>query len=207
MTNPPTDHEKGISEAHAAGNLEAAASLALEAYGDEILSFLGARLRSRSDADEVFSMFVEDLWTGLPKFSFRCSMRTWAYTLARNASVRYATAPQRRAARNVALSSPGCLSKVVDRVRSATHVYQQTNVKDRLRVLREQLDPEDQMLLVLRIDRGMAWNDLALAMTGNADLDDEAVKREASRLRKAFERVKAELKRRAQREGLFDPQE
>jgi RNA polymerase sigma-70 factor, ECF subfamily len=203
MVDPSIDREQQIREDFTAGRLDAATSVTLETYGAEILSFLHARLRSEGDAREAFSMFAEDLWIGLPKFAWRCSMRTWAYMLARNAAASYASAPQRRAARNINLSAPGHVSQLVDQVRSATQIYQQTAVKDRVRALREQLDPEDQMLLVLRVDRGLAWRDLAIAMTGDAELDDHAIDRESSRLRKAFERVKAELKRMAERDGLL----
>jgi RNA polymerase sigma-70 factor (ECF subfamily) len=197
------DAEKPIRDAFNAGNLETAATATLDLYGDEIFSFLTVRLRAAGDAQEAFSMFAEDLWVGLPKFAWRSSMRTWAYMVARNAATRYASAPQRRAARNLALSAPGRVSQMVERMRSATQVHQQTVVKDRVRALRERLDPEDQMLLVLRVDRGLAWRDLAIAMTGDADLDDAALDREAARLRKAFERVKAELKQMAKEEGLL----
>jgi RNA polymerase sigma-70 factor (ECF subfamily) len=201
MDHESIDHETAIRDACLSGQLDVGAAAAFEAYGPEISSFLIARLRDASDAQEVFSMFAEDLWAGLPKFSWRCSMRTWAYTLARNAATRYVAAPQRRGGRNVALSDVSQLA--VERARSATHLYQQTEVKDRFRSLRERLDADDQMLLVLRVDRGMAWRDLAITMAGNVDLDDEAIERESLRLRKAFERVKSELKRIAQREGLL----
>jgi RNA polymerase sigma-70 factor (ECF subfamily) len=200
-----TDHEQTIRAAFEAGQLETAASATLTAYGDEILSFIGSRLQNSGDAQEAFSMFAEDLWVGLPKFAWRCSMRTWAYTLARNAAVRCATAPAHRAARNLQLTRPSRLSELVERMRSATQIHLQTEFKDRMRTLREELDPEDRTLLTLRVDRGMAWRDLALAMAGDVDLDDRAIERESSRLRKAFERVKAELKRKAQREGLLQP--
>ncbi|HET6338408.1 MAG TPA: sigma-70 family RNA polymerase sigma factor [Polyangiales bacterium] len=203
MTQPPIDPEQQIRAEFMAGRLEAAASATLEMYGSEILSFLASRLRARSDAHEVFSMFAEDLWLGLPKFSWRCSMRTWSYTLARNAASRYASAPQQRLARNLTLSCPDALSAMIERARSSTQAYQRTEVKDRFRTLREQLDPEDQTLLVLRVDRGMAWRDLAITMLGDADVDDAAIERESARLRKTFERVKAELKRIAEREGLL----
>lgn len=204
MTDQPTEREQSIHEAWTAGNFEVAATAVIESYGDEILSFLIARLRAPSDGREAFSMFAEDLWTGLPKFAWRCSMRTWAYTLARNAANRYASAPQRHAARNLTLTRSGRLDELVERVRSATHVYQQTAVKDRFRALREQLDPDDQMLLVLRVDRDMAWRDLAITMAGDADLDDAAIERESVRLRKSFERVKIELKRMAKAAGLLN---
>jgi RNA polymerase sigma-70 factor (ECF subfamily) len=198
------DRERNIREAFDAGNLQAAASATLQAYSTEIFNFLAARLRSPSDAEEVFSMFAEDLWSGLPKFGWRCSMRTWAYTLARHAATRYAIAPQQRAANNVPLSWPGVVSELVASIRRTTHVYQQTDSKNRFRALRDQLDSEDQVLLMLRVDRNMAWRDLAITINGDPDMDEELLTREAARLRKSFERVKAELKRLAQEHGLLD---
>jgi hypothetical protein len=59
------------------------------------------------------------------------------------------------------------------------------------------------MLLILRVDRDMAWRDIALAMSGDSNLDDDAVARDSARLRKAFERVKSEIKRMAREEGLL----
>jgi RNA polymerase sigma-70 factor (ECF subfamily) len=203
VTETPNEPELRIRERYDAGDLEAAASAAIQAYGPEILSFLGSRLRGQGDAQEAFSMFAEDLWSGLPKFSWRCTMRTWSYVLARNAARRYSTAPHRGAARNLPLTRPSVVCDLVEHVRTTTQMYQRTDVKHRVRSLREALDVEDQMLLVLRVDRGLAWRDLAIAMSGNADLGDAEVEREAARLRKAFERVKSELKRMAQREGLL----
>jgi RNA polymerase sigma-70 factor (ECF subfamily) len=200
----PSEAEQRIRAAFDAGNLEASATAAVEAYGDQILSFIASRLNNERDAQEAFSMFAEDLWIGLPKFGWRCSMRTWCYALARNAATRYAKAPARRGARNVPLSRPGVLSNMVETIRSATRGYQQTAVKDRFRALREQLDPEDQMLLVLRVDRELSWQDLAMTMSGDVDMSEELKARESTRLRKAFERLKVQLRRLAERDGLLD---
>src|SRR5688572_30190363 len=109
--------EQAIRAAFDAHELSRVAITTLETYGDELLSFLCARLRSPSDAQEVFSMFVEDMWTGLPGFAWRCSMRTWLYTLARNAAARYQQAPQQRPAHQLALSQVEGLSVLVERVR------------------------------------------------------------------------------------------
>lgn len=203
MSEAAQDTEQNVRVAFDRGDFEAAATLALERYGDEILSFLAVRLRSPSDAHEAFSSFAEDFWVGLPQFAWRSSLRTWAYMVARNAAARYVAAPDRRPARNLTLSAPGRISQIVEHARSATQLHQQTAVKDRMRALRERLDPDDQVLLVLRVDRGMAWRDLAITFSGDADLDEAALEREASRLRKAFERVKSELKQMARSEGLL----
>lgn len=197
------EYEQRIREAFDARQLASAAQGALEAYGPEILSFLASRLPSSSDASEVFSMFAEDLWTGLPNFEWRCSIRTWLYALARNAAARYMVAPQRDRARNLAVSRVESVSALVERVRSTTDVYQRTAVKDRFRELRKQLEPDDQMLLILRVDRGLSFRDLAIAMRGDVNLDDATLASETVRLRKAFERVKTELRTLAQRAGLL----
>jgi RNA polymerase sigma-70 factor (ECF subfamily) len=203
MSEEQVNLEERIRSAWDARDYDTAATLVIEAYADEIASFLGARLRSAGAGQEAFSMFAEDLWVGLPQFGWRCSMRTWAYTLARNAANRYATSPHQRAERRIALSNAGQVSVLVERLRSATQVHLRTDVKDRFRALRERLEPDDQMLLILRVDRDMAWRDIALTMAGDSNLDDDAVARDSARLRKAFERVKSELKRMAREEGLL----
>jgi RNA polymerase sigma-70 factor (ECF subfamily) len=82
-------------------------------------------------------------------------------------------------------------------------------VKNQVRALREKLDPDDQMLLVLRVDRQLSWRDLALVMGANPEEapgsqpDEATIEREAVRLRKRFERVKAELKQLAKQAGLL----
>lgn len=202
------DAEETIRRAWAALDYQTAATCALEAYGHEILSFLTARLRAPSDAEEAFSMFAEDLWKGLPQFGFRCSTRGWLYTVARNAANRYASAPARRKNRNVAIEHNSQVAGLIDRARSTTAGYRRTDVKDRVRALRDHLSPEDQSLLILYIDRDLPWREIAMVLTEQGEaLDDEALDREAARLRKRFERVKAELKTLAIEQGLIKPRD
>lgn len=203
MSDRDRDEDDAIRRAFDAGDLELAATRALEVHGSEILSFLVARLRNMSEGQEAFSMFAEDLWRGLPTFGWRCSIRTWAYALARNAANRHVAVAQRRPERNLALSQHQSISQAVDRVRSATQIHQRSDVKDRVRALREQLEPDDQMLLLLRVDRDLSWRDTAIAMSGELDLDDAAIEREAAKLRKRFERVKTDLRRMAEEAGLL----
>jgi RNA polymerase sigma-70 factor, ECF subfamily len=200
------DFDDAIRAAWEARDFQAAATKALEAYGQELLTFLRARLRSPSDGDEAFSMLAEDLWKGLPHFMFRCSVRGWLYTLACNAANRYAKAPHNRRAHNLSISPDAPLSAVIDRVRSATQAYQRTDVKAKVRALREKLEVEDQTLLILHVDRGLAWRELAMVMHEKGEhLEGDALARETARLRKRFERVKAELRQMAVAEGLLGP--
>jgi RNA polymerase sigma-70 factor (ECF subfamily) len=207
MTLPMTGEEREVLEAalrrlHAAGDLQATATQALEAYGPEVLGFLVNLTGARQDAGEVFSMFCEDVWSGLPAFRFESSFRTWAYTLARHAAHRFREDPHAR--RRLSLSDCPQILEIEQRLRTTTVTYLQTGEKDRVRAFREGLEPDDQALLVLRIDRDMPWTDVArVFLGGESPNDDDAVARKAASLRKRFERVKATLRTRlaAERKG------
>jgi RNA polymerase sigma-70 factor (ECF subfamily) len=125
--------------------------------------------------------------------------------LASNAAYRHASSPHQKSQHNLTLHGRERLSQLVDRVRTRTDRFRRTETKERVRALRERLDPDDQMLLVLRVDRNLAWRDLALVMLGDqhCETDDDALEREAARLRKRFERVKTELKQLAIEAGLL----
>jgi RNA polymerase sigma-70 factor, ECF subfamily len=178
------------------------ARLALERYGPEILGILVAHLRSTSDAGEVFSLFAEDLWRGLPGFQWRCTLRAWAHRIARNAAVRWATAGDRRPERNVPIESSSVF-ELADQVRSSTLVYLRTDVKSEVRRLREELPEIDQMLLILRIDKAMEWPEIAAALADD-DLAPDDLKRESARLRKRFQLATEKLRELARERGLLD---
>ena len=206
-----TEREAREAEIRAAceqGDYQRATTTLLQTYAEELLSFLVVRLGDRSHADDAFSLLAEDLWIGLPKFEFRSSVRTWAYTVARHVAARYARTPARKKDRNLTLSKNVQLSQLVEQLRTRTEAYRRSDVKSEIRALRDKLDAEAQMLLVLRVDRQMSWRDLALVMSSseesaNSIPDEAALEREAARLRKRFERVKAELKQLAQQAGLL----
>jgi RNA polymerase sigma-70 factor (ECF subfamily) len=62
-----------------------------------------------------------------------------------------------------------------------------------VRRLREELDPDEQTLLVLRIDRDMAWDEIAEVIHGPGADPRERTRQTAS-LRKRFERTKDRLR-------------
>jgi len=171
-----------------------AATLALGAYGAEIFGFLLAFHRDSDDASEVFSLFSERLWRDLPGFRGDSSFRTWAYALARHASLNYRRDARRRGGRLESLPDDSGHAAFAQKVRSETASYLRSQAKARFAALRESLPSEDQALLILRVDRGLSWNDLALVLhEGGAPLGDAGRKREAARLRKRFQLLKARL--------------
>jgi RNA polymerase sigma-70 factor (ECF subfamily) len=80
-------------------------------------------------------------------------------------------------------------------------MHLRTEVKDAVSAIRRSLPEEDQTLLILRVDRRMAWNDIALVVAG-PDAETDVVKRECARLRKRFQLVKDELRERVRKAGL-----
>ena len=186
-----------------AGDYAAVATLMLQSYGSEIQAFLASRLRSPVDADDAFSMFAEDLWVGLPAFAWRCGPRGWAYVVARNAANRLLRSPHQRKQHKLTLPERENLSVLIAQIRSATQAHRRTEVKAAIQTIRERLDPDDQMLLVLRVDKGMQFRELALVMN-DGDLPDGRMDEETARLRKRFERVKTQIREIARAEGLLD---
>jgi len=193
------DLEQQIQSLLEKGDLQRAASRAVEGYGPEVFGFLVSLVRDTRDASEVFSQTCEDLWVGLERFEGRCSMRTWLYTLARHAAARFRRSPHRRPGRRRALSQ---VSEIADRVRTQTLPFLRTEAKSELARIREALDEEDRALLVLRVDRGLSWNDIALVFAGD-DASKATLERTSARLRKRFQAVKSEIRKRAREAGLL----
>lgn len=185
----------------AAEDYPAATTLTIEKYGPEILGYLVAVARTESDAADAFSLFSEDLWRGIGKFRWEASMRTWAYTLARNALRRLVRTPDRKA-RKVPISRSPEVSNMAEKVRTETMNYLRTEVKDQVAELRKELDPEDQTLFVLRISRQMSWVEIARVMNDEDDLDDAELKKVSAKYRKRFERAKNTLAELVRERGI-----
>lgn len=179
----------------------------LQAYGEPITGFLYNQLRAEDRVDEVFSQFSLDLVRGLPRFAFECTIRTWAFTLARNALYRHLKDPNRRPEYHVNLESVSRVSILARKLSSSTLTIFRTRIRDHVAQMRAQLEDEDRLLLELYIDQEMAWNDVAqvfLGTTETADGDHTAVLKEANRLRQRYHRLRRKMKRSILAEGLLD---
>jgi RNA polymerase sigma-70 factor (ECF subfamily) len=184
------------------GDFNAATTAALRGYGQEVFSFLMARMRAEDRAADVFSATCETLWTTMSTFEWRCSMRTWIYKLARSAAIKHERSPANRRDRRMGLSQ---VSELVDQMRSRTMAHLRTEVKDEFQKLREELDPDDQTLLILRVDRALDWNEIARVVEDDVvDADDDQVKKAAARVRQRFQKLKTRLRELAEARGLLD---
>ncbi len=177
------------------GDVGRAATEAIQKLGPEVLGYLNALVRDEVDASDIFSQFAEDLWKSLPKFRGECSLRTWAYRLAWNAAGRFSRDAYRKRGRRLRSTEA---SRLADRIRASTVLRREWR-SEKVAQLRARLDPEDQTLLILRLDRELPWREVAqvLAASNGVPLDEAA-------LRKRFERIKDKLSRAAREEGLLD---
>lgn len=177
-----------------AGDLQSAAAAIMRGYGPAILGYLAALARDEDRADDVFSQFSEDLWRGLPAFRRDASVRTWVYKLAWHAWLRQERDAFRRHGRPLMSEEVSRLAAVV---RSTTALHLKSEAKDAVARLREQLTPAEQSLLVLRIDRGLPWSEVASVMS------TPEVRLDSATVAKRFQRVKDKLRKLAEDAGLL----
>jgi len=187
--------ELRIREALDRGDHRQAATVAFEGYGPHLRAFVVGVLRSESDGAEAFSQVCEEIWKGLPGFRGQGSFRAWAYRIAWCGAIRWKSDPFRRRGRRLMTSE---ISGLVDtRSSRAPDASARSSRAPALEALRQALDPEEQALLTLRLDREMSWEEVAEVLAG------EGRPASAVALRKRFERLKEKLARLAREYGLI----
>jgi RNA polymerase sigma-70 factor, ECF subfamily len=192
--------EREIRALWDAGRFEDAATCAMRGYGPQVYGFLVARLRSEDRADDVFAQLGEDLWRGIESFRWQAAFSTWMYTLARHAAHRFERTPQNQGRRHTTVSR---LTDAMERVRTETRPYLKTDIKDRFAELRDALSPDERTLLVLRVNRQLAWKDIAHVMS-ETPLDDAEATQASAALRQRFTSLKRKLRELAEERGLLD---
>ena len=189
----PVSAETAIASHLDRGDLRGAATRAMQAYGPQVLGYLVAVLRDEDNAREVFSQFAEDLWKGLPRFRRECSFRAWAFKLAWHAASRFHRDPYRQRGRRLVTSDASRLAASI----APDSSFRPGGRSERMIKLREALDPEEQTLLILRLDKDLAWEEVSHVLSSHGEPVAPAA------LRKRFERLKEKLARLAREQGLI----
>ena len=162
-----------------------ATTLVLRNLGPEILGYLSAVL-GNVDGDEVFAAFSESLWCSLATYRWKCGIRTWAYMLARHQISRHRKGARRHQQPQDRISA---LADVLQEVRRTYTTRRATLTR-----LRNELSIDDRELLILRIDRELSFDEIALLFVEDpGTVDEQALHREAARLRKRFQLIKDQL--------------
>ncbi len=133
---------------------------------------------------------------GSPASGSRAASGPGHTRLAWNAAQQFWRDPFRRHVRRLATSE---YSLLADSLRASSLRRDPDAAADRLASLRESLEPEEQTLLILRVDRGLSWKEIATVLAESEDAPPDAVA-----LRKRFERLKERLLRLAKKEGVLD---
>jgi RNA polymerase sigma-70 factor (ECF subfamily) len=185
--------EERLDAALERGDADAAATLVIETLGPQVLGYLRALLHDAEEAEDVFSVFAEKVWKGLPSWRREGTLRAWAYRVAWNAASRVHRDPYRRRRERLATTQA---SQLAVSVAAATRSTLERQASE-LDALRASLTQEEQSLLTLRVDRDLSWREVAEVMAEEAQPVDEAA------LRKRFERLKEKLARAAAERGLL----
>jgi RNA polymerase sigma-70 factor, ECF subfamily len=186
--------ESRAAELVARGHVDEAATAVIEGLGPEILGYLRTVLRDEASANDAFSHFAESIWRGLPGFRGEASLRAWCYRVAWRAVLSEKRDPFRRRRERLETTMA---SRVAGRVFATTAVELERR-SAALERLKATLQPEEQTLLTLRLDRRLSWREVADVLSEGGVAVDEAA------LRKRFERLKEKLARAAREKGLFD---
>ena len=183
----PLDEQ--VRELVQAGREREAAELVLARLSPELRPFLHRLLGNVALADEAHSATCERLWRALPTFRWECSLRSLGYIIARREASRCRARHARAGFQETTLSAA---EQVAARSGSTSPTLSTTR-RDQLEDLRNALSDEDRDLLVLRVERGLAWKEIAAAFLDEGASDAELIAREAARLRQRFRSIRVNV--------------
>jgi RNA polymerase sigma-70 factor (ECF subfamily) len=189
-SDPPIDWrelERRVRKHLERSEVDEGAALAIHRLRSSMLSYLCTMLPP-DEALDALSRFEESLWKSLSGFRWECPLRAWAYRLAHRAAIRIFREPHRRREERLPSSAA---SRLPASIRSSRSVSSGRHAG--LELLRAELEPDDQGLLTLRVDRKMEWDEIAVVLGSNS-----------AALRKRYERLTKRLQRMARNKGLVD---
>ena len=166
---------------------DAAVTLVIEVLGPDVLDYFRTALQE-DEAQDALQYWSQEVWRFLRQFRWEGSLRGWAYQVARRSMYRILRRGYRTREEHLSSSAISRVGPMVGASRGSTAEQQRG-----LEMLRANLDPEDQELLTLRIDRELEWEEIA------GVLDSTAVV-----LRKRYERLTKRLVQMARDRGLID---
>lgn len=163
------------------GEASAAVDLAFAELGAEVFGFLIGVVGDVDRARMLYAEVRRRAEGAMPSFGWECSVRVWAYGLAR-AELR---ARRRRRSSSARSSAPA--GKVIPLPASRPRLPRA------VASMRAALPEEDREILILRLDRALEWKDVARTGLGAA-ADDSAIDAEVQRLRGRLAAIQRDIR-------------
>jgi RNA polymerase sigma-70 factor (ECF subfamily) len=183
--------EAEVHELTLAGEHRRAAERLLARLSSELRAFLHRLLGVATLTDEALGATCEQLSRGLPSFRWESSVRAWSYIVARREAKRCRARHARRDAACTKLVNANDKAHVAPEV--PTLPSAPSGHRDTLDGLRVSLSDDDRDLLVLRIERGLVWEEIAAAFLEEHEMEPQAVQREAARLHQRFRAIRVSV--------------
>jgi hypothetical protein len=146
--------EHAISADLVAGHCAGAVAKTVAVYGREIFGFVTAALGEPRIGREAYARFVASLGDELPRFAWRCRLRTFAYHVAC------------RELRRMRERLGSALVTISVETERAWRAPLRRSLLAVVGLVRRRLGPEDREFLVLHFDRGFDWREIALTFLG-----------------------------------------
>jgi len=182
----PLDIE--VHQLVAAGRQREATDLMLTRLSPELRPFLHRLLGDASLVDEALGNTCEHLWRRLSQFRWEYSLRSWSFIFARREASRF------RAAGSQMGAPPTMLSPAHgETVYVTPNAEGSTSTENQLDLLRASISDDDRDLLVLRVERGLSWREVAAAFLEDDDPSAESILRESARLRQRYRAIRVRL--------------
>jgi RNA polymerase sigma-70 factor, ECF subfamily len=186
--------ESRVAQLLASGDVDGAATLVLRELKPGLERFLEAFLRDHADAEDACSRVQEAVWKGLPAFRGESSLRSWTLALAAHEAMRVRDHPWRRHVRRF---QSGEMSGIAFHASSRSKVRLERR-SVHLERLRSNLTPGEQILLTLKVDQQLSWDEIAEVFSAGGRPVT------VNTLSKRYERMKRRLASKAREQGLLD---
>ncbi len=173
------------------GAFDEAATWVLRKYGPEVMAWLLALERDVEEARDVYAIVSAAIWRSMPSFRGDCSLRTYAYAVARG---QLARSQRTRARRPPQVPLSREVESLAAQRRTSTAEYLRPGARERLVALRESLDEDDRVLLTLRLNRQLSWREIARVLGAEDAAGGAGLERQAAALRKRYERLKEKFR-------------
>jgi DNA-directed RNA polymerase specialized sigma24 family protein len=173
------------------GREREAADLLLSHLSSEIRSFLHRMLSDVVLVDEAHRATGERLPQEIPHLLTECSPRSWSYIVARREASRCRT--RRAAGSGHEMAAKPLQTGVLPMGNTSTIDTVSTTCRDELEQLRASLSDEERDLLLLRVEYGFAWKEVACAFLEDDESDPDTILEEAARMRQRFRDIRSRV--------------